>query len=82
MNELFPLWLPGSRVNASLIVSIDSETENAIKFRVADNAKLFFWVPKKAVKFDNLGVANLAFWFTPGQFIRGIFDRYANHYNR
>jgi hypothetical protein len=50
-----------------------------VKFVVADNAKCTFWLPKKALKVENEQYS-LAFWFTKSAYLKGLFDRYANHY--
>ena len=72
------IW-SGRNVRAALTVKKIDESTGAMKFVVADNAKCTFWLPKKALKAMD-GQYDLAFWFTKGDYLRGLFDRYATHY--
>jgi hypothetical protein len=76
--EYFTIW-SGSAVRAALTVKKLDESAGAVKFVVADNAKCTFWLPKKALKVENEQYS-LAFWFTKSAYLKGLFDRYANHY--
>lgn len=85
MENIFNIWKTGRAVRASLGTVLVSETERAYKFKVLNaNRELFFHLPKKAVKFDPKleATINLAHWFTADDYLRGLFDRYANHYAR
>lgn len=71
--------------SVALYVNIKKETEKAIQFEAADNPKYTFWLPKKAVKFEEVEgspMATIARWCTPGEWYFKAADRYANHYKR
>ena len=76
--EYFTIW-SGSAVRAALTVKKLDESAGAVKFVVADNAKCTFWLPKSALKWKD-SQYHLAFWFTKSAYLKGLFDRYANHY--
>ena len=76
--EFATIW-SGSAIRAALTVKKMDETAGAVKFVVADNAKCTFWLPKKALKIVDEQYT-LAFWFTKSAYLKGLFDRYANHY--
>ena len=82
MSPFYTLWKNGSKVNAALTVKMLEDSGKAVRFQVADNEKMTFWVPAKALVFSDPQQIRIAFWFTPGDFMRNVFDRYANHYNR
>ena len=85
MENVYSIWKTGYSVHTALGVLLVGETERALKFKVLNaNKDLFFHLPKKAVKFntENEGIINLAYWFTADDFLRSLFDRYANHYKR
>jgi hypothetical protein len=72
------IW-SGRNVRAALTVVQLDESPKAIKFVVADNEKCVFWLPKKALKFVDEQY-DLAFWFSKGEYLASLFNRYANHY--
>ena len=73
------IW-SGRKVRAALTVKVVDESTAAIKFAVPDSrSKATFWLPKKALTVTD-GQYDLAFWFTKGDYLRGLFDRYATHY--
>ena len=76
--EYFTIW-SGSAVRAALTVKMRGQTAGAVQFVVADNDKCTFWLPKKALSMED-GQYKLAFWFTKSDYLKGLFDRYANHY--
>jgi len=76
--EYTTIW-SGSAVRAALTVKMRGQTAGAVQFVVADNAKLTFWLPKKALSMVD-GQYTLAFWFTKSDYLKNIFDRYATHY--
>jgi hypothetical protein len=85
MENIFNIWKSGYAVRASLGTILVGETDRAYKFKVLNSSRdLFFHLPKKAVKFDPTleATINLAHWFTADEYLRGLFDRYANHYAR
>lgn len=82
MEQRHTLWKTGRAVNAALYVDYTGETAKAIQFTVVDNPKLSFWLPKKAVKFEQENQALIAHWFPLGDFAQNMFDRYGNHYSR
>jgi hypothetical protein len=77
--EYTTIWSSGRAVRAALTVKVVGESAGAMKFVVADNAKATFWLPKKALKIND-GVFDLAFWFTKGDYLANLFNRYATHY--
>lgn len=84
INECFCLWSTGYAVHQSLGVEIIGETEKAYKFKLTDNPKCSFYLPKKALSFDTttVGIVNLARWFKMDEFLSSMFNRYASHYRR
>ena len=70
----------GYRVKAALCVVVVAETDKAIQFEVADNTKIKLWFPRKALTVMENNQWKIAHWFTFNTFVRGVFDRYANHY--
>jgi hypothetical protein len=78
-TEYKTIW-SGSRVRAALTVKLIQESPAALKFVVADNEKATFWLPKKALKVVQDSQYDLAFWFTKGEYLGSLFNRYANHY--
>jgi hypothetical protein len=77
-NMYTTIW-SGRNVRAALTVKVLQESPAAIKFVVADNEKATFWLPKKALKMVD-ECYDLAFWFTKGEYLASLFNRYANHY--
>lgn len=84
MNDTFVIWVSGYRVNAALVVREIGSSDKAIQFEVANNPKIKLWFPRKALTADKniQNVLNLARWFSFNDFLRSVFDRYADHYNR
>lgn len=78
--EYVSLWSVGSRVSAALTVVVVAQTDKAIQFEVADNTKIKLWFPRKALMAYDNNQWKIAPWFTFNTFVRGVFDRYANHY--
>jgi len=85
-NSMLTLWKHNwNFTSAALYVNIKKETEKAIQFEAADNPKYTFWLPKKAVKFEEIEgspMATIARWCTPGEWYFKAADRYANYYKR
>lgn len=73
------IW-SGRAVRAALTVKVVDQSSAAIKFLVPDSlSNATFWLPKKALRMVD-GQYDLAFWFVKGDYLRGLFDRYATHY--
>ena len=79
MSTVYTTIWSGRAVRAALTVKVLQESPAAIKFVVADNEKATFWLPKKALKMVD-ECYDLAFWFTKGEYLASLFNRYANHY--
>lgn len=81
-SEMITLWRDNQNwTSSALLVRVKKETEKAIQFSVVDNEKMSFWLPKKAIKFQD-GMAVMARWCTPGEWYWKAENRYASHYRR
>ena len=80
--EYVSLWSIGYRVRAALCVTVVAQTDKAIQFEVVDNPKIKLWFPLKALTKDAVGENSykIAHWFSFNDFVRSVFNRYANHY--
>lgn len=76
------LWKDnGNFTSVALHVNIKKETEKAIQFEVVENTKYTFWLPKKAVSFQD-DMFMMARWCTPGEWYGRAADRYGSFYKR
>lgn len=76
------LWSNTSNFTSiALHVNIKKETEKAVQFEVVENTKYTFWLPKKALRFQD-DIIELAYWCAPGEWYVRAAERYGNFYKR
>jgi hypothetical protein len=83
LDEVVTLWRNNwNFTSTALSVVIKKETAKAFQFAVAENPKMTFWLPKKALKFDRDNLAVMAKWCTPDEWYWRAENRYAHFYKR
>jgi hypothetical protein len=68
--------------STALSVVIKKETDKAFQFAVAENPKMTFWLPKKALQFDEDKLAIMARWCKPDEWYYRAVNRYAFFHKR
>lgn len=82
MYTVSNMWSKGSSIDSCLSVTLTSQTEKAMQFKLTGNTKSF-WLPKKAVSVevneDGFTTYTLKRWFKKDAWLKNIFDTYAEH---